>query len=109
MIELFNGLIKIHGITFLVLIVSIVMILGYLLGKITVKDVCLGTAGVFIVALIIGAVFKKSIVDITVLNSGDYDSAFETMENIGLVFFISAVGFTAGPNFFSNLKKNLLI
>lgn len=106
MIELFNGLIKIHGITFLVLIVSIVMILGYLLGKITVKDVCLGTAGVFIVALIIGAVFKKSIVDITVLNSGDYDSAFETMENIGLVFFISAVGFTAGPNFFSNLKKN---
>ena len=28
------------------------------------------------------------------------------MENIGLVMFVTAVGFIAGPNFFKNLKKN---
>ena len=106
MAELFNGLIRIHGIVLLIFIVSIVIILGYLLGRISVKGVSLGTAGVFIVALTVGAVFRENIVNIPVLAPGDYDSAFETMENIGLIFFITSVGFIAGPNFFINLKKN---
>ncbi len=106
MIELFNGLIKVHGIVFFVLIMSVVIVFGYLLGKLTVKGVCLEIAGVFITALIIGALFKKTITEITVLSPGDYDSAFETIENVGLVFFVASVGFIAGPNFFTNLKKN---
>ena len=43
MIELFNGLIKVHGIVFFVLIMSVVIVFGYLLGKLTVKGVCLGS------------------------------------------------------------------
>ncbi len=105
MIELFNGLVKIDGIVFFLFIIAIVIALGYLLGRITIKGVCLGTAGVFIVALIVGAVFKDSIVSIKVFEAGDYDSAFKTMENLGLVFFVTSVGLIAGPNFFVNLKK----
>ena len=97
MIELFNGLIKVHGIVFFVLIMSVVIVFGYLLGKLSVKGVCLESAGVFITALIIGALFKKTITEITVLSSGDYYSAFETIENVGLVFFVASVGFIAGP------------
>lgn len=104
--ELFNGLVRIHGVGFFIFVVSIVIVLGFLLGKISIKGVCLGSAGVFLVALAAGALFKESVVNISVLNPGDYDTAFETMENIGLVFFVTSVGFIAGPNFFANLKKN---
>ena len=51
----FDGIISITGIGFLMLVVFIVAGLGYLLGRVTVKGVSLGTAGVFIVALLIGA------------------------------------------------------
>ena len=106
MAELFNGLIRIHGVGFFIFLVAAVIVIGYLIGKISVKGVCLGSAGVFIAALAVGALFRESVVNISVLNPGDYDSAFEAMENIGLVFFITSVGFIAGPNFFSNLKRN---
>ncbi len=105
MLELFNGLVRVNGIVFFIFLVAIVIFLGYLLGRITIRGVCLGTAGVFIVALIVGAIFKDSIVSIKISEAGDYVTAFKTMENLGLVFFVSAVGFIAGPNFFSNLKK----
>ena len=51
----FDGIISITGIGFLMLVVFIVAGLGYLLGRVTVKGVSLGTAVVFIVALLIGA------------------------------------------------------
>lgn len=105
MIELFNGLVRINGIVFFIFIVAIVILLGYLLGRISIRGVTLGTAGVFIVALIVGAVFKDSIVAIKVSEAGDFATAFKTMENLGLVFFVTSVGFIAGPNFFTNLKK----
>ncbi len=35
--------------------------------------------------------------------------ALKLVENIGLVMFVTAVGFIAGPNFFKNLKKEFQI
>ena len=52
---LFGGILSIKTITFLTLCVFLIAGLGYLLGRITIKGVSLGTAGVFIVALLFGA------------------------------------------------------
>ena len=57
--NLFGGVIQITGITFLLVCVFIIMALGYMLGRIKIKGVDLGTAGVFIVALIFGCLFYK--------------------------------------------------
>lgn len=105
-LELFGGLVKVSGISYFMFVVAILMFLGYLLGRITIKGVCLGTAGVFIIALAFGAIFKDSIQAIKINSPGDYGTAFKAIENLGLVFFVSSVGFIAGPNFFKNLKKN---
>ena len=106
MLEILGGLVKISGISYFMFVVAILMFLGYLLGRITIKGVSLGTAGVFIIALIFGAIFKDSISEIKINSPGDYGTAFKAIENLGLVFFVSSVGFIAGPNFFKNLKKN---
>lgn len=103
--ELFNGVIKISGIPFMLLFMMVIIALGYLFGRITIKGVSLGTAGVFVVALLFGALFYEDVNKImgagTVLKNG-----LKMTENIGLIFFVTSVGFIAGPNFFKNLKKN---
>ena len=116
--SLFGGLISISGITYLMFIIFIIVAMGYAIGRISVKGVSLGTAGVFIAALIVGAVFFKAGVDPTqLITAGSEDSkvlkpiVFEKnflkiVENLGLMLFVTSVGFIAGPNFFSSLKKN---
>ena len=52
--SLFGGVIPITGITFLMFSLLIITFLGYALGRISIKGVNLGTAGVFIVALLFG-------------------------------------------------------
>ncbi len=95
--------------------VFIVCALGYLLGRITVKGVSLGTAGVFLVAILFGYLCTLSgLKDIPILKafyisgSGDLQNMLysKIIQNIGLVLFVGSVGFIAGPNFFKNLKKN---
>lgn len=112
--DLFNGVISITGIGFLMFVVFIVTALGYLLGRISVKGISLGTAGVFIVALLFGSlVFSvsedgKSLVTSVfgAANTSVAKTNFKIIENLGLILFVTSVGFIAGPNFFSNLKKN---
>lgn len=111
--SLFGGVISITGITFLLFIAFAVAALGYLLGRVTIKGVSLGTAGVFIVALLIGALLFKNdtaanaivttIAGTTTSLSKNY---LKIIENMGLIMFVTSVGFIAGPNFFSSLKKN---
>ena len=48
---------SITGITMLMLSIFVIAALGYMLGRINIKGVSLGTAGVFIVALLFGAFF----------------------------------------------------
>ncbi len=91
--------------------------LGYILGRVTIKGISLGTAGVFLVALLFGCVFHEELTGQLVTNIKDdtgavvdkitfVDSALKIVDNIGLILFVTAVGFIAGPNFFGNFKKN---
>lgn len=101
--NLFGGVIPITGITFLIFSVFAIAAAGYLLGAITIKGVSLGTAGVFIAALVYGCIFygklQSQLPDFT-------KDALKIVENIGLILFVTSVGFIAGPKFFSNMKKN---
>lgn len=105
--KLFGGVIPITGLTFLMFAIFVICFLGYLLGRITIKGVSLGTAGVFIIAIFFGAFFSSTISSTLTLGGTDISSnAFKIVENIGLILFVGAVGMIAGPNFFKNLKAN---
>ncbi len=102
---------SIAGIAFLMFSIMVIAALGYMLGRITIKGVSLGTAGVFIVALLFGALFPNVLSDaLTIKVDGEAVSyasnALKVIENLGLILFVASVGFIAGPNFFSNFKKN---
>ncbi|MCR5401171.1 MAG: permease, partial [Treponema sp.] len=113
---LLGGILSIKAITFLSFCVFSIAALGYLLGRITIKGVSLGTAGVFIVALLFGAFFygidKSGVITgglAKQLMIGDKSyivNALKIIENLGLILFVTSVGFIAGPSFFGDLKKN---
>ena len=114
---LFGGLLSIKAIVFLTFSVFAIAAVGYLLGRITINGVSLGTAGVFIIALLFGAFFytplgNQLVVSMTsedlqtVLHTSYVSGALKIVENIGLVLFVTSVGFIAGPSFFGDLKKN---
>ena len=95
------------GVPFMMLCLFAVVAVGYLLGRVTVKGISLGTAGGFIVALVFGCVFYKDLsAALTVEGQTFVKEALKIVENIGLMFFVTAVGFIAGPGFVSNFKKN---
>ena len=101
--NLFNGVVPINGVTFLMFSLMAILAVGYALGRITIKGVSLGSAGVFLVALVYGCLFygnlEAQLPEFTT-------NALKIVENLGLVLFVSSVGFIAGPKFFSNMKKN---
>lgn len=95
--------------------IFVIAALGYLLGSITIKGVSLGTAGVFLVAILFGYLCTlPGLQNIPVLDafymadsSATLNNYFsKIVQNVGLVLFVTSVGFIAGPNFFKNLKKN---
>lgn len=108
---IFGGVIPITGISFLMFCVFAILFVGYALGRITIKGVCLGDAGVFVVALLFGALFFAPL-EAQLVIKGQAESvhfvekALEIIENLGLIFFVTSVGFIAGPKFFGNMKKN---
>ena len=109
--NIFSGVILVQGISFVMFSAFACIFLGLLLGRITIKGVSLGSAGVFIIALIYGALFSDHISSTISqkVNGESIDisgNALKIVENIGLIFFIGSVGFISGPTFFSNLKKN---
>ncbi len=104
---LFGGILSIKAVTFLTFSVFVIAGLGYLLGRITIKGVSLGTAGVFIVALLFGAFLYNSLAaQLKVGNASYVTNALKIVENLGLILFVTSVGFIAGPSFFGDLKKN---
>ncbi len=107
--NLFGGVIPITGISFFMFCLFAILFAGYALGRITIKGVSLGDAGVFIVALIFGALFFTPLENQLVLKGVDAnfaEKALEIVENLGLILFVTSVGFIAGPKFFGNMKKN---
>lgn len=59
------------------------------------------------IALIYGAFSGTHFNSKFVIEEINYASqALKIIENLGLVFFVTSVGFIAGPNFFKNMKHN---
>lgn len=86
--------------TYVLLNIFLILTLGYLIGRIEIKGVGLGSSAVFLVALVFGH-----------LHTAFPDTMFgadmpKLLQNIGLVLFVVSVGFIAGPSFFHNLKVN---
>ena len=107
--ELFDGKfnLSISGVAFLIFSILVIAAVGYLLGKVTVKGVNLGTAGVFLIALLFGCLFYGPLSDQLAVGDANYTTnALKVVENLGLLLFVTSVGFIAGPKFFGNLKKN---
>lgn len=100
--SLFGGILTVSGVSFFMFSLFVICALGYMLGRITIKGISLGTAGVFVIALLYGALFVENLS----ASVPSYDQLLKVVENLGLILFVSAVGFIAGPNFFKNLKKN---
>lgn len=76
-----------------VMIVFSIAVLGYLLGSIHIKGLSLGTSGVLLVALVFGH-FNLLVPKV--------------LQDVGLISFVTAVGFIAGPGFFRNFKKKAI-
>ncbi len=94
-------------------IVVVVAALGYLIGGIKIKGIALGTAGVLLVAILVGVLFSK--VDgftlgkrQIVLWNKDVKSTFGFVSNLGTAMFVTAVGLIAGPKFFRSFNKSML-
>ncbi len=108
-------------------IVFIILMLGYLLGAITIKGVSLGSAGVLLVAIIVGVIFflcgekdannqlldfsfvigKENPTTITLWGSSA-KSTFKVVQNIGTLLFVTSVGLIAGPKFFRSFNKSMM-
>lgn len=105
--ELFGGILAVKAVTFLTFSVFVIAAAGYAVGKITVKGINLGTAGVFIIALLYGCLLYGRLSDNLMAGDVTFSTdALKIVENMGLIFFVTSVGFIAGPNFFGNLKRN---
>lgn len=110
-----NDIISFSTVVALLFGIFLVSALGYLLGRITIKGVNLGTAGVFLVAIAFGCLCTiEGLGDLPIIGnlyiSGSSSPMYKyygsIVQNVGLVLFVASVGFIAGPNFFKNLKKN---
>lgn len=76
-----------------IMIVFAIAVLGYLLGSVHIKGLSLGTSGVLLVALVFGH-FNLLVPKV--------------LQDVGLISFVTAVGFIAGPGFFRNFKKKAI-
>ena len=99
--ELFGGVISVTGVSYFLMCLFAVLFVGYALGRISIKGVALGDAGVFIVALLFGALFCREGGAVEVKQEW-----LDLVETMGLMLFVTGVGFIAGPRFFANIKKN---
>lgn len=107
----FDGVISVNNITTLLFVVFAVLMAGYALGRITIKGISLGDAGVFIAALLFGALFfgvndSGMLVFDASSKPYDFSEGLKLVENLGLILFVTSVGYIAGPKFFGNFKKN---
>lgn len=90
-----------------------IIAIGYLVGRITIKGISLGTAAIFLVALVAGhlkgmAFGENGYTGISgwVDSLETVDTYFNFIQNFGLILFVTSVGLIAGPSFFKNLRKN---
>ncbi len=91
-----------------IFVVFLISAIGYLLGRITVKGISLGTAGVLLAALLFGIAVSYIPNGFTLgesnINLYNQDN-FKLVSNIGTALFVTAVGLIAGPKFFRTFNK----
>ena len=109
--SILGGIISFNNFYTLLFVVFAVLLGGYALGRITVKGVSLGDAGVFIVALVVGALAfhvneAKELIFAFSKSPFNFEDGLKLVEGLGLVLFVTSVGFIAGPKFFGNFKRN---
>ena len=109
--SLFGGVISVSNVYTLLFVVFGVLLMGYAFGRITIKGISLGDAGVFMIALLAGALLFHvndggALQFISSTDSYDYSDGLAIVESLGLVLFVTSVGYIAGPKFFGNFKKN---
>ncbi|HAK05204.1 MAG TPA: permease [Firmicutes bacterium] len=75
------------------IVIFAIAFIGYALGRISIKGLSLGTAGVLLVALVFGH-FGLEVNKI--------------IQDVGLVLFVTSIGFIAGPTFFRNFKSHAI-
>ena len=111
-------------------IVFLIIVLGLLIGRIEIKGISLGAAGVLLVAILAGVLFSfvqtieiggvKIILwstnkDVDLLFNAttgtmkpSVESVVGTISNIGTILFVTAVGLIAGPKFFRSFNKSMV-
>ncbi len=109
--SLLNGVISISNTYTFFLVLFSVLLFGYLIGRITIKGVSLGDAGVFIIALFFGALLFNvneagELLFVASSKPYDFTAGLTIVEALGLILFVTSVGYIAGPKFFGNFKKN---
>ncbi len=85
------------------MIIFLIAAIGYLIGAIKIKGIEVGTAGVLLVALVFGHFMS------TGMEGEAYESMIDKLGvigDMGLILFVTSVGFIAGPKFFRNFKIN---
>jgi putative transport protein len=108
---LLGGVISISNTYTFFLVLFAVLLFGYLIGRITIKGVSLGDAGVFIIALFFGALFFNmneagELLFAASSKPYDFSAGLTIVEALGLILFVTSVGYIAGPKFFGNFKRN---
>ncbi len=73
------------------LLIFLIALIGYAIGRVSIYGLSLGTSGVLLVALVFGH-FGFAVPSI--------------IKDFGLVCFVCAVGLIAGPTFFRNFKRS---
>ncbi len=89
--KIFDGVILVQGVPFLMFSSFMCIFIGLLLGRIKIKGVSLGSAGVFIISLLYGTLFSDHISDTVSQKYKDEKvdisgNALKIIENIGLIF-----------------------
>ena len=105
-------------------VLFIILTLGYAVGAVKVKGVSLGSAGVLLVAILVGVIFflcgtkgeDNKLLEFSfevgskkiALWSSSAQSTFKTVQNLGTVLFVTSVGLIAGPKFFRSFNKSMI-
>ena len=105
-------------------VLFVILTLGYAVGAIKVKGVSLGSAGVLLVAIVVGVIFflcgtkdpNNKLLEFSfevgskkiVLWGSSAQSTFKTVQNLGTVLFVTSVGLIAGPKFFRSFNKSMI-
>lgn len=112
--EFISNLINLGQTPTVFLCAFLICAIGYAIGAVKIKGLSLGTAGVFLFALLFGYLCTlPGLQNIPVIgkfymaDAADAKiTSFKFISNVGLVLFVTSVGSIAGPKFFRDLRKN---